>query len=90
MNHASSGVAAQGSPVAALKRVLVSLKQRTVSLDAARRAVGDYCRERHREGANAETVLVEIKRIAVPILFEDYAKVETLVTQCVNGFYSKN
>jgi hypothetical protein len=90
MNDTSRGEASEVPPVVALRQVLESLKQHTVSIEDAKRAVGAYCRERHQEGAKPETVLVEIKRLAVPILFEDYAKVETLVKQCVMDFYAKN
>jgi hypothetical protein len=76
--------------VETLRQVFVSLKQHTVSIDQARRAVGEYCRERHKEGANAETVIVEVKKVAMPILFEDYAKIETLVKQCVTDFFAKH
>jgi hypothetical protein len=70
-----------------LERALMSLKESSQHIGEAERAVADYCRERHREGARAETVIVEIKHIALPILREDYGHLETLVTKCIRHFY---
>src|SRR5438270_10412651 len=49
-----------------LERALLSLKESSQHVAEAERAVADYCRERHREGAKPETVIVEIKHIALP------------------------
>jgi len=70
-----------------LERALVSLKESSQHIGQAERAVADYCRERHREGARAETVIVEIKHIALPILRDDYKHLEKLVTKCIRHFY---
>jgi hypothetical protein len=70
-----------------LERALVSLKESSQHIGDAERAVADYCRERHREGATAETVVVEIKHIARPILREEYGHLEGLVTKCIRHFY---
>jgi hypothetical protein len=70
-----------------LEKALVSLKESSQRVAEAERAVADYCRERHREGANPETVIVEIKYIALPILREDYTRLEKLVSECIRHFY---
>jgi hypothetical protein len=70
-----------------LKNVLVSLKQRDVTIEEAKDIVGEYCRERHLAGAKAETVLLEIKHIALPILYNDYAKIDKLVSKCVEDYF---
>jgi hypothetical protein len=70
-----------------LEHALVSLRESSQHVDEAERAVADYCRERHREGAKPETVIVEIKHIALPILRDDYRHLETLVTKCIRHFY---
>lgn len=70
-----------------LEKALVSLKESPRHVDEAFRAVSDYCRERHREGAKPETVLVEIKHIALPILRDEYVHLEKLVTTCIHHFY---
>src|SRR6266568_1279835 len=70
-----------------LEKALVSLKESSQHVGEAERAVADYCRERHREGAKPETVIVEIKHIALPILRDDYAHLEKLVTKCIRHYY---
>ena len=70
-----------------LQRALTSLRESSQHIGEAERAVADYCRERHREGARPETVIVEIKHIAVPILRDDYWQLEKLVTKCIRHFY---
>jgi hypothetical protein len=70
-----------------LERALVSLKESSQHIGEAERAVADYCRERHREGASAERVIVEIKHIALPILRDDYGQLEKLVTKCIRHYY---
>jgi len=70
-----------------LEKALVSLKESSQHIAEAERAVADYCRERHREGAKAEAVIVEIKHIALPILRDDYPHLEKLVTKCIRHFY---
>jgi hypothetical protein len=70
-----------------LETALVSLNESSQHIAEAERAVAEYCRERHREGAKPETVIVEIKHIALPILRDDYAHLETLVTKCIRHFY---
>jgi hypothetical protein len=70
-----------------LERALVSLKESSQHIGEAERAIADYCRERHREGASAEKVIVEIKHIALPILRDDYGHLEKLVTKCIRHYY---
>jgi hypothetical protein len=70
-----------------LEKALVSMKEGLQYAAEAERAVADYCRERHREGAKPETVIVEIKHIALPILRDDYTRLENLVTKCIRHFY---
>lgn len=72
-----------------LERALLSLKESSQHIGQAERAVADYCRERHREGARPETVIVEIKEIALPILRNDYNHLEKLVTKCIRHFYGE-
>jgi hypothetical protein len=70
-----------------LEQALVSLKESSQHVAEVERAVADYCRERHREGAKPEKVIVEIKHIALPILRDDYTHLENLVTKCIRHFY---
>jgi hypothetical protein len=70
-----------------LEKALTSLKENSRHVGEAERAIADYCRERHREGAKPETVIVEIKTIALPILRDEYVHLETLVTKCIRHFY---
>jgi hypothetical protein len=70
-----------------LEKALMSLKESSRHVGEAERAVADYCRERNREGAKPETVIVEIKHIALPILRDNYVHLETLVTKCIRHFY---
>lgn len=70
-----------------LENALMSLSESSRHIDEAERAVADYCRERHREGAKPEAVIVEIKHIALPILRDDYMHLEKLVTKCIRHFF---
>lgn len=69
------------------ERALVSVIESPEDNGRAERAVAFYCRERHREGAGAEAVLGEIKRIALPILRQNYGHLEKTIATCIQRLY---
>jgi hypothetical protein len=70
----------------ALEQALVDLSRDSKQLGAVERLVADYCKGRHRDGVDASEVLVELKRIAQPILGES-GKFERLVSNCIRHYY---
>lgn len=70
-----------------LQRAFVAYKESASNEGEAERAISEYCRERHDQGASAEAVIIEIKHAALPILREDYGRLEKLVTKCIKSFY---
>lgn len=70
-----------------LERALLSLRESSHHLGEAERAVADYCRDRHREGADPQAVIVEIKRIANPILRDVDGRLDELISSCIRHYY---
>ena len=70
-----------------LERAFVALTENADAWDAVERAVTSYCKARHEEGAKAERVIIELKQVALPILRDDYGRLEKLVTKCISDFY---
>jgi hypothetical protein len=72
----------------ALERAIAQLAENLDRIGEAERAIADYCRERHREGAGPSEVIIEIKRIAQPILRDDYhRRLEQIVSSCIRHYY---
>jgi hypothetical protein len=71
-----------------LERAIVAFNESLDRVSHAERAIADYCRERHREGAGPSEVIIEIKRIAQPILRDDYhRRLEQIVSSCIRHYY---
>ena len=67
--------------------MLAALEEGRGRLGDAERAVADYCRERRKQGATAEAVLLEVRRLSQGVLGFYSRHVERIVNTCIQHFY---
>ena len=68
-----------------LQRTLMRLRDDPDYMAEAQRIVANYCRDRHREGADAASVIIEIKHLAKPV--GDEGHLESLISECIRHYY---
>jgi hypothetical protein len=70
-----------------LQRTLARLSESSAHMPDAKRVIAAYCRDLHQDGADPATVLIEIKRLAKPILDEDDGRLQRLISDCIRHYY---
>jgi hypothetical protein len=70
-----------------VQRMFVRLHMDSAHMPEAERIVGNYCRDRHREGADPASVLIEIKSLAKPIIDDHDGRLQRLISDCIRNYY---
>ncbi len=74
-------------PRKALATAFAALRNNDQTLGAVERIVADYCKARHREGADPAAVIVEVKQVARSTLPEDYTHFEKIISTCIRHYF---
>lgn len=74
-------------PRRTLALAFAALRNNDQTLGAVERIVADYCRARHREGADPAAVIIEVKRVARSTLSDNHAHFDRIISTCIRHYF---